>query len=419
MGGYFSRIHPVTLYHWDFESTVSGCGTPAVVVVCDSGSRSKALLRNLSENLFGEKKELLLGHVDADSDPCLIQKLRLRGTPLPCVLFFHTGSVQPLTLAEPFLSSMSDNAVTEWVRSRLAAMSAAELDLVYFGQLTESLFENQHGCVMHKEELAAIDNFVSSFKTPDAAVAGSAKQQLTACAQLGEFPADSARMVIEALEMDSDAIFYDLFSGTGKFALQVTVQSTAQKIRGIEMSPSRNSHATKAIAEAQRWQARLQNSQGCADKLFERVEEMLTIIGQATADATPLEASDAEDSIQETPDNHDDPIEGQSVKGQNNNHQEKRLGFIEADATQPLYGDATHALLICNTSWPKAFTTAVLRTLASCPGLRRIVTTVPIAELTDEDLNRFQLEQTLVIPASWSTCAHAYVYSSKIVMLKS
>ena len=96
-----------------------------------------------------------------------------------------------------------------------------------------------------------------------------------------------------------------------------------------------------------------------------------------------------------------------------------RLGFIEADATQPLYGDATHALLICNTSWPKAFTAAVLRTLASCPGLRRIVTTVPIAELTDEDLNRFQLEQTLVIPASWSTCAHAYVYSSKIVMLKS
>ena len=54
---------------------------------------------------------------------------------------------------------------------------------------------------------------------------------------------------------------------------------------------------------------------------------MLTIIGQATADATSLEATDAEDSMQETPDNNDDTIEGQSAKGQDNNHQEQRCCF--------------------------------------------------------------------------------------------
>lgn len=84
------------------------------------------------------------------------------------MLFFHTGSSQPVTLGEPQISRMSSDEVANWVRARATGHSEAELELVYMAQLFECLYGGQV-CRPHKEELSMIDKFAASFEVSEPA----------------------------------------------------------------------------------------------------------------------------------------------------------------------------------------------------------------------------------------------------------
>ena len=66
----------------------------------------------------------------------------------------------------------------------------------------------------------------------------------------GEMTSDSARMVLDALQLQAGDVLCDLGSGSGRFALQAAVAHPQAHCIGVELAPSRHAVACGAAARA-------------------------------------------------------------------------------------------------------------------------------------------------------------------------
>lgn len=175
----------------------------------------------------------------------------------------------------------------------------------------------------------------------------------------GEILYESCAVLVEALKLTEDDVFYDLGSGLGKFVTQVYLTSPVKKSWGIEFSEDRFKRAQSATKNLDKIHA----------TSFEFENKMRKVFGK--------------DALSKT-------------KG-------KKFGFINADMLKADLSDAT-VVFTCSTCFGAEFMQKLTDKLAANNGLR-------ILTLVQLPYNKHvHYVTTYVLPMTWSAETPVYSY---------
>lgn len=175
----------------------------------------------------------------------------------------------------------------------------------------------------------------------------------------GEILYESCAVLIDALRLNEDDVFYDLGSGLGKFVTQVYLTSPVKKAWGIEFSENRFARAQSATKNLDKIQA----------TSFEFENKMRKVFGKESLSKT---------------------------KG-------KKFGFTNADMLKADLSDAT-VVFTCSTCFGPEFMQKLTDKLAANNGLR-------ILTLVQLPYNKHvHYVTTYVLPMTWSAETPVYSY---------
>jgi SAM-dependent methyltransferase len=175
----------------------------------------------------------------------------------------------------------------------------------------------------------------------------------------GEILYESCAVLIDALRLTEDDVFYDLGSGLGKFITQVYLTSPVKKAWGIEFSENRFARAQKATKNLAKIEA----------KSFAFENDMRKVFGKEAL-----------------------------TKSKN-----KKFGFTNADMLKADLSDAT-VIFTCSTCFPPEFMQKLTDKLAQNDGLR-ILTLVQLPYH-----KHVHYVTTYVLPMTWSAETPVYSY---------
>lgn len=191
------------------------------------------------------------------------------------------------------------------------------------------------------------------------------EEERTLCSATGASPVygeilyESCAVLVEALRLTEDDVFYDLGSGLGKFVTQVYLTSPAKKAWGIEFSENRFERAQKAT----------QNLAKIGTTAFSFENDMRKVFG----------------------------------KGALSKSKNKKFGFTHADMLKADLSDAT-VIFTCSTCFGPEFMQKLTDKLAANNELR-------ILTLVQLPYNKHvHYVTTYVLPMTWSAETPVYSY---------